>query len=153
MRGASWVRDRTDRPLDPTRGSINRLALAWAAPVLGSDVEFVRGTGEASRYREVRRDWVLALFLRLGSFFGTASVLDPTEDFLPPDERFYAGGAYTVRGYEQNALGPGVYVAEEAATDPVTGEPIGPAGASGSSTRPPIRSGSTRWRAVPLTSS
>ena len=127
--GASWVRDRTDRPLDPTRGSINRLALAWAAPVLGSDVEFVRGTGEASRYREVRRDWVLALFLRLGSFFGTASVLDPTEDFLPPDERFYAGGAYTVRGYEQNALGPGVYVAEEAATDPVTGEPIGPAGA------------------------
>lgn len=127
--GASWVRDRTDRPLDPTRGSINRLALAWATPLLGSNVEFVRGTGEFSWYRGIGRDRVLALFLRLGSFFGTASVLDPSRDFLPPDERFYAGGAYSVRGYEQNALGPGVYVAEEAELDPVTGEPIGPAGA------------------------
>jgi outer membrane protein assembly factor BamA len=32
------------------------------------------------------------------------------DDFLPPEERFYAGGATTVRGYGRNELGPGVYV-------------------------------------------
>jgi outer membrane protein assembly factor BamA len=74
----------------------------------------VRWSGEAAIYRSLRRGWVFAGSLRLGNFFRTAS-LDPErgrDDFLPPEERFYAGGATTVRGYDRNALGPGVYVTD-----------------------------------------
>jgi outer membrane protein assembly factor BamA len=54
---------------------------------------------------------VFAGSMRLGNFFRTASVDPdrPDNDFLPPEERFYAGGATTVRGFSPNALGRGVY--------------------------------------------
>jgi hypothetical protein len=41
--------------------------------------------------------WVRAFGLRLGNFFRTATI-DPEGEFLPPEERFYAGGASSVRG-------------------------------------------------------
>src|SRR5690606_2118933 len=53
----------------------------------------------------------------LGTFFGTAS-LEPGADFLPPDERFYAGGANSVRGFSRSRLGPGVYVEEGPVFEP-----------------------------------
>jgi outer membrane protein assembly factor BamA len=60
----------------------------------------------------VRERYVAAFALRVGNFFRTVS-LDPDLDFLPPEERFYAGGATSVRGFDRNALGPGVYVTSE----------------------------------------
>jgi outer membrane protein assembly factor BamA len=59
----------------------------------------------------VKPGWVGAFSLRLGNFFRTATV-DPQGNFLPPEERFYAGGASSVRGYPRNALGPGIYVTD-----------------------------------------
>ncbi|HEY0810207.1 MAG TPA: BamA/TamA family outer membrane protein, partial [Longimicrobiales bacterium] len=50
--------------------------------------------------------------------------LNPTrseEDFLPPEERFYAGGANSVRGYGRNMLGPGVYFARYSTIDSISG--------------------------------
>jgi outer membrane protein assembly factor BamA len=90
--------------------------VAWAAPFLGSDVTFTRWTAEAAAYRVVRPSWVLAASVRLGNFFQSAS-LNPERDdtdFLPPEERFYAGGANSVRGYTRNQLGPGIYFARYA---------------------------------------
>jgi outer membrane protein assembly factor BamA len=112
--GLSFARDRTDNPINAARGYLLRSGVAWAAPWLSSEVTFVRWSGEAAIYRSLRRGWVFAGSLRLGNFFRTAS-LDPErgrDDFLPPEERFYAGGATTVRGYDRNALGPGVYVTD-----------------------------------------
>ena len=116
--GANYLQDFTDHPLDPTRGHIIRSAVAWAAPWLSSDVTFVRWTGEGTIARIVRPGWVFAGSLRLGNFFQSAS-LNPDrndDDFLPPEERFYAGGANSVRGFERNQMGAGVYVAEHSIT-------------------------------------
>ena len=121
--GLNFLQDRTDHPLDATRGHILRTGAAWAAPFLSSDVTFVRWTGEGSAYRIIRPSWVFAGSLRLGNFFQTAS-LNPTrseEDFLPPEERFYAGGANSVRGYGRNMLGPGVYFARYSTIDSISG--------------------------------
>jgi outer membrane protein assembly factor BamA len=109
--GSSLALDRTNYTLNPTSGYYLRLGTAWAPPWLLSDVTFARGSMEAAIFHETRPNWVLAGSLRLGSFFNT-STLFRTSDFLPPEERFYAGGAYTVRGYGQNELGDGVYVTD-----------------------------------------
>ncbi len=115
----NYLQDRTDHPLDATRGHMLRSGVAWAAPFLSSDVTFVRWTGEGAVYRVVRPSWVLAGSLKLGNFFQSAS-LDPSrseDDFLPPEERFYAGGANSVRGFPRNQLGPGVYFARFSTRD------------------------------------
>ncbi|HEY8484880.1 MAG TPA: BamA/TamA family outer membrane protein [Longimicrobiales bacterium] len=119
--GLDWTEDRRDQVLDPTRGTLVRAGLAWAAPWLASDVDFVRSTGELSRYWTLRPEWVLAASVRVGTFFGTGSVTPGDPDFLPPEERLYAGGANSVRGYGRNELGPGLYIAEDAQVDTATG--------------------------------
>ncbi|MGH7470549.1 MAG: BamA/OMP85 family outer membrane protein, partial [Longimicrobiales bacterium] len=114
--GLSLSVDRTDLPLDPTAGHYLRSSTAWAPPWLFSDVTFLRWDGEAAAFREFRPGWVAAFSLRLGTFF-KSSTISPMGDFLPPEERFYAGGAYTVRGYGQNQLGDGVYVTDSTVVD------------------------------------
>jgi outer membrane protein assembly factor BamA len=110
---ANIVRDRTDYPLDPTAGNVLRGGITWAADWLASDVTFLRWSAEGAAYREVRQGWVAAASVRLGGFFQTAT-LNPTRNFLPPEQRFDAGGANTVRGYARNQLGAVVYVADSA---------------------------------------
>jgi outer membrane protein assembly factor BamA len=109
--GGTYFMDATNAPLEPTAGYVARTSVGYATPVLGSQVRFFRWTGEYANYREVRPRWIAAFSLRLGNFFRTATV-DPEGNFLPPEERFYAGGASSVRGYPRNALGPGIYVTD-----------------------------------------
>src|SRR5438034_110217 len=40
------------------------------------------------------------------------SLLGQSTQFVPPDQRFYAGGPNSVRGYARNGLGPRVYVTD-----------------------------------------
>ena len=118
--GASYLRDRADNPIDPRRGYIARGSFEYAPGFLGTKVDFARLTLEGTRYFPVGRDWVLATRLRLGDMLGTAHIVSDGDvepgELLPPEERFYAGGSTTVRGYERNGLGTeeasGVYVAE-----------------------------------------
>jgi outer membrane protein assembly factor BamA len=123
--GAAWARDRTDqeRVLDPRRGYRASSSLTYAAEWLGSDASFVRWVGDASRYWPLSGDRVLAAGIRVGSFFGTASI-DADDDFLPPEDRFYAGGATSVRGFARNGLGPVVYVTDDFVLDPLTGDTL-----------------------------
>ncbi|MDH3570713.1 MAG: outer membrane protein assembly factor, partial [Gemmatimonadota bacterium] len=99
--------------LNPTGGSWLGSEIRWASPVIGSDslVRFAKGTLEFSVYGRTGRQSVLSLRAKIGrilpSTLGTGA-----QDlrFVPPEERFYAGGASTVRGYGQNELGPKVRV-------------------------------------------
>ncbi|HSK18014.1 MAG TPA: BamA/TamA family outer membrane protein [Longimicrobiales bacterium] len=109
--GGTYFMDATNAPLEPTSGYLARTTVGYATALLGSDIRFFRWTGELSNYREVRPRWVAAFSLRLGNFFRTATV-NPEGNFLPPEERFYAGGASSVRGYPRNELGPGIYVTD-----------------------------------------
>ena len=105
---AAWVRDRSNAVLDPTAGNVLRTSLLWTTPVLGSDYDFVRGTGELALYTELQPGWVLATRVRAGSFLTDATI--GLENFVPPEERFFAGGPSSVRGYDRNGLGPGVWL-------------------------------------------
>jgi outer membrane protein insertion porin family len=107
--GASLVRDHTDQALDPSNGYVARLSSAWSNRFLGTSTSFVRTTGEGAYYREFHPSWVLAASVRFGTFFRTAG-LEGTNRFLSPEERFYAGGANSVRGYDRNSLGPVLYL-------------------------------------------
>lgn len=115
--GATWVRDAGNRLVNPTKGHALRASALWSSPLLLSDYDFLRTAAEGSVYHELRPGWVLAAFLRVGSFITDAGI-DST-DFVPPEERFYAGGATSVRGFARSRLGPGIwlYEGEEAVVD------------------------------------
>lgn len=124
------ARDRSDVPLNPTRGSVVRFELRHASTVIGSDrgLQFNKGTGDVSWYRRAGRGNVLAARLRAGGVFGSRISLVGSSEFIPPQERLYAGGPSSVRGFRQNELGPAVYVVDTVRTipavDPVTGDSI-----------------------------
>jgi outer membrane protein insertion porin family/translocation and assembly module TamA len=119
-------RDRTDNALEPTRGDQVRLELRHASSAIGSDpsLEFNRATATASFYFPVRGGSVLALRTQAGAVFSINSLRGAT-GFVPPQERLYAGGPASVRGYNQNELGPVAYIVSVSQVDTVrttTGE-------------------------------
>lgn len=107
---------RTNSPLDPSQGRIYSAQVATAQPGIGSEVAFTKLLAEASWYRPLGRGWVAAFRLRggvvrAGDVTLRDSVGQPTTiRFIPPSERFYAGGPTSVRGFGRNAMGPIVYV-------------------------------------------
>lgn len=109
--GANYFVDRSNSPLDPSSGFVARTSVSWAPALLGSELTYFRWSGSGAAYRELGARAVGAASLRVGNFFRTIGIGAP-ENFLPPEERFYAGGAASVRGYDRNALGPGVYVTD-----------------------------------------
>ncbi|HUF49199.1 MAG TPA: BamA/TamA family outer membrane protein [Longimicrobiales bacterium] len=114
--------DAKNNPLDPSAGFTARTGVSWAAPWLGSQVNFFRWTADAAYYQAVRPRWVGAFSVRVGNFFRTGS-LDPTSsDYLAPEARFFAGGANTVRGYHRNMLGPGIYVTDSDSLETENGD-------------------------------
>ena len=106
-------RDRRNDPFYPTSGSSISLELRTASQLIGSDpaLQFNKVVGDASWYWALPRGSVLAARLRGGIVFGRRVVLGTdTTVFIPQQERLYAGGANSVRGFQQNELGPVVYL-------------------------------------------
>lgn len=83
----------------PTRGFLLTASLEWAPNGLGQ-VTFLRGLGAASYYIPITAKSTLSLGARAG-------VISPLGDGgLPIDERFFNGGATTVRSFSELTLGP-----------------------------------------------
>ncbi len=113
------VSTRTDAPLDPTSGHTLSLELTTARRELGSQIAFDRVVGEAIGYRRLGRRTVLAARLRAGVVLPGQSVIGNTPlSYVPPGDRFYAGGPTTVRGFARNEMGPQVYVVDSVHTNP-----------------------------------
>jgi outer membrane protein insertion porin family len=93
--------DQRDRPLDPTRGGYHLLALRAGSAILGSDTDFLKARAETHWFFNRPRPTVIAVSARIG----LAGPLGDSEA-LPIEERFFAGGSTTVRGYRENRLGP-----------------------------------------------
>jgi len=108
------VRERRNSVIDPTSGSLMAAELRWASPAIGSDtlVQFLKGTVELSTYQRIAGAGVLSVRLKLGTILTARRCGGEQLRCVPTDERFYAGGASTVRGYSQNELGPKVRVRE-----------------------------------------
>ena len=104
--GANFSRDRTDDPINPRHGSFTRLAIRHASPLTLSDSAFKFSSAvlDASKFWGIGFGATLAVRLQLGAVFGSSDRL------VPPQERLYAGGPTTVRGFRQNELGPVAYV-------------------------------------------
>ena len=115
MAGLLVVRDRTNSPVNPSRGTVLTVEGRLASSATGSDpdIEFAKGLAELASYHPVGRRGVLAWRVRWGSIRSPDFALTPQDiQFVPPEERFYGGGASSVRGFRQNELGPLVYVRE-----------------------------------------
>jgi outer membrane protein assembly complex protein YaeT len=107
---------RVNSPIDPTRGSNASVELTYSSKLIGSSSlqQFTRIVGGMAWYRPLSRDVVLSWRLRGGLIFSpTLDVANVSGAFIPPDQRFYAGGPNDVRGFERNELGPVIYVVPE----------------------------------------
>ena len=111
---ATVARIRTDNVINPTRGTAMRTELRTSASrLLGTDPAFFfnKATGDIAYYFPLTSRSVVALRLRGGTVLGRRlSLTDPT-GLIPTQERLYAGGPTSVRGFQQNELGKVVYIA------------------------------------------
>ena len=115
--GASLARDTRDRQFDPTRGDFLTVDYALAARALGGNLSFNKLNLRYQRYHALGRlrDTVLAASVQLGlaSIFSPPDrngngVLDDPDRRLPISERFFAGGATSLRGFSFEEAGPRV---------------------------------------------
>ena len=106
---ASLGYDGTDDLLDPTRGFRLLGRLSPELSFEGGAFGYARAQIDASVYRGVASNVVLAGRVRLGTIAGAS------RDTIAPSRRFYAGGGGSVRGYGYQRLGP----------RDVDGDPIG----------------------------
>ncbi|HZK78287.1 MAG TPA: BamA/TamA family outer membrane protein [Gemmatimonadaceae bacterium] len=105
-------RDRTNSIISPSRGYQWRVEARHASPAILSDtaLQFNKIVGERSHYWGIGSGTVLALRVRGGAVFGRS--FGTTTGFIPPQERLFAGGPTTVRGFSQNELGSSIYIAQ-----------------------------------------
>ena len=114
--GVTFGRDRRNNPIGPSAGSSMTLELRTASEFIGSDpdLQFNKFVADAAWFWALGRGTVLVTRLRGGLVFGQEIVLGTdTTVFIPQQERLYAGGASSVRGFRQNEVGPVVYLADE----------------------------------------
>jgi len=94
--------DSTDRLLDPTTGGRLALLLAPYYDVSGLEFGFFKTQISGTQYLQVFQAPRLVLAGRLG--LGSLTATDLFS--VPADERFYAGGGGSIRGYAYQSAGP-----------------------------------------------
>lgn len=112
---ATLARVRVDNVISPTRGYLLRSEVrSSASRLLGTSdsLFFNKATGDIAFYRPVGGN-VIAIRLRGGAVLGRRLSLSDSTGFIPPQERLYAGGPTSVRGFQQNELGSLVYISGE----------------------------------------
>lgn len=108
------TRDFRDNRFVPTEGYLVQLGGEVVGGFLGGDRDFWRGTFLGAKYYNIEPiDSVFEMKGRVG-------ISDEYGDTLkvPIFERFYAGGANTIRGYEERRIGP----RDTGTSDPIGGE-------------------------------
>ena len=94
-----WTHDTRNKTIFATQGVVQSLTADVALPASGLD--FYKITSKSRWFHPLSKTFTTSLELELnhGDSYG-----DTTD--LPFFERFYAGGAHSVRGYRANTLGP-----------------------------------------------
>ncbi|HBU05711.1 MAG TPA: outer membrane protein assembly factor BamA [Nitrospiraceae bacterium] len=95
------VYDTRDNPFDPRKGVLAGISVKTASGYLLSETDFVKAVVNGSAYKALSKNFVVAVSLKSGMSQGFEKTTD-----LPLVERFFLGGRTTVRGYEQDTLGP-----------------------------------------------
>jgi outer membrane protein insertion porin family len=94
-------RDGRDDVFVPSSGTFAEGTLEYGSDVLGSELNFVRTTLTLSRYHALNALTVLAASIRTGVIVPFAE-----DDSIPLQERFFNGGANSVRSFRESELGP-----------------------------------------------
>ena len=98
---AGWARDTRNDFFAPTAGTYNRIGAEVTLP--GSDLEYYKVFHDFSKFWPINR----ALVIETRSEIGYGDSYGKTGNAgLPFFENFYAGGPGSLRGFEQNTLGP-----------------------------------------------
>jgi outer membrane protein insertion porin family len=99
----------SSQPLfSPNRGRFSSLQLDYSGPLsefgyLHAQFHYVKTVVEGRLYREIVPGWLVTAYrLKLGSL----EVFDDPLNVAPLEERFYAGGSASVRGWQRSQLGP-----------------------------------------------
>jgi outer membrane protein assembly complex protein YaeT len=115
------VTDRRDDPLDAKEGQYRILDVEWSATALGTEEPYIKGLAQQFFYFQLPRNMVAAVGLRLGI---AKTLRDDRDALLPAPERFYAGGATTLRGFALDEASPKRKIPLPNG-DVVDGEPLG----------------------------
>ncbi|RDV24406.1 outer membrane protein assembly factor BamA [Alteromonas aestuariivivens] len=101
----SWSRSTLNRGLFPTAGSSQRASFSITTP--NSDVNYFKSVLDTKFYYPLSRNqrWSVLARLRLGYGNGYGEI-NGNEQILPFTQNFTAGGADTLRGFENNTVGP-----------------------------------------------
>jgi outer membrane protein insertion porin family len=100
----SGEKDTRDNIFIPIKGSFTQVSTEFVGGFLGGDNNFFKLVLSWSRYNHLgKRNILNALATRLE--FGYVDGLKHN-DYVPTLDRFYMGGASTVRGYVENSMGP-----------------------------------------------
>ena len=97
--------DRDSRPLDakfnPSSGSLTEYRLESVGGLLGGDDNFLKLLFNWAKYNRFLGNSVFASRLRCGWVDELTG-----EDVVPSRDRFFLGGAFTIRGFEENSIFP-----------------------------------------------
>lgn len=95
-------RDTRDDALNPQRGSRESFMLTPNTSLTGNRLTFLNSRFDVDVYHRIGESdrFVVAAFLGLGSIIGES------RDALPADQRLYAGGGGSLRGYGFQLAGP-----------------------------------------------
>ncbi|MDD5680637.1 MAG: outer membrane protein assembly factor BamA [Candidatus Omnitrophica bacterium] len=104
--------DRRDNVFVPTQGFLLGASAEDVGGFLGGDKDFVKYGGQGEGYVNFFDKRLVVAFLSSINFADSYG----STDKVPIYERYYAGGAETIRGYKERRVGP---------RDPNTNDPIG----------------------------
>jgi len=123
--GLNLTRDLSNSLLNPTSGYRLIVDLEHAADWTWSEFRYDRALVEGTWYSGINQTSVLATRVR-GGWVGSPGGGNTAAEVIPPQKRFYAGGANSVRGFGQSRLGPRVLVIDP--SDLVLADSLGGAG-------------------------
>lgn len=99
--GTSFTYDSRNKAILPDSGTLQRIRGEVGLPGLSDSLEFFKIDYRSEYFFPLIQDYILNISTQVGYGDGYGN----TED-LPIFENFLAGGPRTVRGYEENTLGP-----------------------------------------------
>lgn len=110
-----WSRSTYDRAIFPTRGWRQLLNLEAGLPFAKNSLNYYKLSYDTGIYFPLSQSWIIHGRGLIGYGNGYANTGE-----LPFFKNFYAGGIDSVRGYEDNTLGP-----KDTSTNPIGGNIIG----------------------------
>ena len=100
------VTDRRDDPLNPAAGQFRIMDVEWSTKALGTEAPYLKGLARQFFYRSLPHRMVVAVGMRLGVAYSSNRLEDDPEFSIPIVERFFAGGATTLRGFALDQASP-----------------------------------------------